>query len=46
MIKNNEDAYENGYNNGICFAYIPDMTEEQKIYWCNGYRDAINKGKK
>ena len=40
------DFYQNGYDNGIAFAYIPDnMTKKQKKAWEMGYRDTLYYGK-
>lgn len=33
------DAYMNGYDNAIKFAYIPDMSKELMQIWGIGYKD-------
>lgn len=36
----NLDAYENGYQIGVSFAYIPDdLTKDELRVWGIGYRD-------
>jgi len=37
------DIYENGYQNGITFGYIPDLDKEQMRVWSIGYKDAKDK---
>jgi hypothetical protein len=38
------DIYKNGYDNGVCFGYIPEMTKNERRIWSIGYMDA-KKGK-
>jgi len=41
-IKDLQDAYDDGFQNGISFAYIPEeMTHEQTQEWGRGYKDAL-----
>jgi ribosome modulation factor len=41
MKKSKYDIYEEGYQNGINFAYItPTLTEKEMQLWAVGYKDA------
>jgi hypothetical protein len=38
------NVYEDGYNNGVQFAYIPtDFSKEEMRIWAMGYKNAQNK---
>ena len=36
---NSFEIYENGYKNGVSFAYIPDLEKEDLQLWGIGYKD-------
>ena len=33
------EIYENGYENGVAFSYIPDLEKEDLQLWGIGYKD-------
>lgn len=36
---NSFEIYENGYKNGVSFAYIPDLEKEDLQLWGIGFKD-------